>query len=252
MGVIKKGIIRIVLLLLIGAVVGIVLLSSDWLFGIQNIEFVGADTIPQQELRQLTGIETNQHLLKLDTKKVKDNLEKSPYIKVLSIEAKWFHTVTITIHERKTVAIIRNNDSDFLIDEEGFVLEEKKNNEVMPFPSVTGLVISQIKPGTTMETKETSYRQMTLDVILNIYRYKLQDVVLNIEMGKVIYLNTRMDVKVKVGQATHLEEKMQWAADILLDIYNRKEKGGVVDVSVVEKPIYQPPQITPSPTPLSE
>ena len=113
--VVKKKRIKILpFFLFILVIAGVVFLVDVFLdTKVQNIIIKGNVNVSDDEILELTGLEYYPSFYKTSIGKIKKTLEKSPFIKKVTVKKSFYHVVTITVSEYKV--LVKKEDSGKLV-----------------------------------------------------------------------------------------------------------------------------------------
>ncbi len=118
-------------LAIIGLAVGGWLLLRSPLLQVQQVKVVGAERLDAATLAAASGLE-GQNILFADTGKAKERLSQVALIKDLSIERRWPGKMVIKVKERQPWGYWQVKDDVYVIDDEGFVLDNDQPDEGAP------------------------------------------------------------------------------------------------------------------------
>jgi cell division protein FtsQ len=138
------GIVRHVMVM-----IGIIVLAigvSTWLYSsplkslspVKQIVFSGNRHLSDDELRTLAGVHPHDNLILLSSSTISRQLLKSPWIRSVSIRKDLPDTLSMTIREAEPFALLEMNKHLFLVDEQGKLLEELRENATPFLPVITG------------------------------------------------------------------------------------------------------------------
>lgn len=129
----------LLILILTGAAYSSVTLDiGKFLSLVNHIIFIGNKHLTDDELMAFTGIHKNESLVTISNKKVSQGLLKSPWIRSVSVRKEFPDTLSIVIEEAVPFALLDMNGHLFLVDENGKLLEELKDNAIPFLPIITG------------------------------------------------------------------------------------------------------------------
>lgn len=240
----KKGIHKIIILLFIMLIsmALVVALGAEY-FQIQDIEVYGNETISDEEIVKLSGVEEQDNIFKLDKALVKKRLESNPYIQVESIGRKYPNKLYINIDERRGGATISYLASTLVIDTEGVVLEIENRDQVPDYPIVTGLHVKSFAKGEQIVPGDNYQFRALLRVLHGVYTQGVDSIVREIHMEDPndIYILSHGNIRIKLGQATNVDSKLKW---LKTDEFHGLEPDAlsewVFDISVPGKAIFSP------------
>jgi cell division septal protein FtsQ len=118
-------------LAIIGLALGGWLLLRSPLLQVQEVKVVVAERLDAATLAAASGLE-GQNILFADTGKAKERLSQMALIKDLSIERRWPGKMVIKVKERQPWGYWQVKDDVYVIDDEGFVLDNDEPDEGAP------------------------------------------------------------------------------------------------------------------------
>lgn len=111
--------------------------ASAKAFPVRDVIFYGNKHLSDLELRSMAGINNEEGILTLSTVNISKNLQRSPWIKGISIRKELPDKMMIRIYETTPFAILEINGRAFLVDDNGEMLEEIKGDSVPFLPVIT-------------------------------------------------------------------------------------------------------------------
>ena len=141
----RRIFIRIILLLFLVFLVFILTLKTD-LFLIDNIKVMGNNKILHTTIIDVSNIEYNENIFKINIKDSIKNMEELPYVKEAMVKRKFPKSIIMEIIERKEALQVKNISSFVIIDKEGYILDivdEKKEG----LPEFIGFEVGKKSPG---------------------------------------------------------------------------------------------------------
>ena len=128
----RRALRRLALVLaVVGLAVGGWLLLRSPLLRVQEVKVVGAEKLDAATLAAASGLE-GENILFADTGKAKERLFKVAMIKDLSIERRWPGEMVIKVKERQPWGYWQVKEQIYVIDDEGFVLDNDQPGEGAP------------------------------------------------------------------------------------------------------------------------
>ena len=93
-------------------------------FSLQDIILTGRNRTTLAEVQQALGLKRGDNLLKLDIRKITQNLETLPWVRDVEVRASFFPNVLkIEIKEKEVLAIWQLNEKFYPLDMDGYVIE---------------------------------------------------------------------------------------------------------------------------------
>lgn len=147
------------------AVVLALLLGLSIFFKTKNFVVSGSDKYTAYQIRQASGIQEGENLLTVNGAKVSGRImTKLPYIKQVRVQIKLPDTVLIEVVEVDiTYAIQAKDDSWWLIDCNGKVLEEISAAEAKSYTHLMGVRLDSPEPGKKAVAEEPVPEETTPD-----------------------------------------------------------------------------------------
>ena len=128
----RRALRRLALVLaVVGLAVGGWLLLRSPLLQVQEVKVVGAEKLDAATLAAASGLE-GENILFADTGKAKERLSQVAMIKDLSIERRWPGEMVIKVKERQPWGYWQVKEQIYVIDDEGFVLDNDQPGEGAP------------------------------------------------------------------------------------------------------------------------
>jgi cell division protein FtsQ len=107
-------------------------------FPVRHIAFAGNKHLTDNELKALSGIRLNECLITISNTKISLKMLKSPWIRSVNVRKEFPDNLAITIKEAEPFALLNMNEHLFLVDENGKLLEELKDDAIPFLPVITG------------------------------------------------------------------------------------------------------------------
>ncbi len=220
-GVFLVGLILLLLLLFIGSLP---------IFNIQTVEVNGIKIINEETIISKIFYKDNVNIFAINRRKLKNQLEKLPYVKEANIEKELPNKLIINITERKNIGYILYGDDIYVyIDGEGVVLEvQNYTREQRPF--FMGLNVSEITKGEKLQVDNEKVFDVAV-VLANTFEnfnFDNRDIKINLDNINDIVFNIN-DIKVLFGDVTNIYKKMVWI-DAILNNELDKNASGTLDL----------------------
>ena len=114
------------------------LCNSDF-FRITDITIKGVVHTSKNEILQQSGIDIHTNLLAMDASAVKEKLENHVWVQHAEISRNWPNQLTITVEERKPIALLNTKNGFFYLDKHGIKITHAKVPGDLDFPVITGI-----------------------------------------------------------------------------------------------------------------
>ena len=146
-------------------------LSRIVLFKLDTIEITNNRRIDRREIITLAGTRIGDDLVRLNLRKIGEQLEKNPWIESVRVKRYFPHTLAIDIAEREPVAIVNMGHLAYL-DTRGVVFKPLTDGDSLDYPVITGVAEEDAArdPAGTRRALQESIRLITLLKQGNIFR----------------------------------------------------------------------------------
>lgn len=200
-------------------------------FPVRHVAFIGNRHLTDDELRQLSGICLNDSLFMISGSQVSRRLLKSPWVRSVSLRKEYPGTLSIAIREAEPFALLDMNNHLFLLDGNGNLLEELRDDSIPFLPVITGDPYNE---------KEGLSEALKLARFLNEKGFSSETDRVEIVAHKPTELSVKIDgVLVKVG-AGEYEEKIERLIKLEKDIKSMGVPIDYIDLRFERKAIVKP------------
>ncbi len=136
----KRGSLRLILLL-VGTAAVIWVLAFRWQQSriINRVSIVGTNLLRQQEIIDLVKLPASRAVRDVNTAEIEHRIQKHPFVKSVSVFLGASDALTVTIEERKPIALVVSKGKQFYIDAEGHLLPYRLTEVVLDLPILSGL-----------------------------------------------------------------------------------------------------------------
>lgn len=114
------------------------LVSGIRLFRLERIEISRLKRIGRNEIISLSGVKQGDSLLRLDLKRVAEQIEKNPWVETLRVRRRFPSTLTIELTEREPVAVV-NMGYLYYLDAKGEIFKPLTEGDRLDYPVLTGI-----------------------------------------------------------------------------------------------------------------
>ncbi len=197
-----------------------------------EILFIGNRHLKNEELRSLTGVKKHDSLFGVSGKEIHQRLKKSPWIKEAIVRKELPGTIVIQVTEAVPVAILNLSGTPYLIDRNGTVLEQMKEESILFLP-----IIREIDPSAQSRTYEEAVKFMrflqdkgvsSYGSALEISGERPEDITLKID---------NIPVKIGMGDFEKKLERLQFVKD---EIQRRNMAVEYVDIRFADEVVVKP------------
>ncbi len=201
------------------------------LFPVRNMVFLGNKHLTDDELRTIAGVQMNEGMLIMSNKSLSERLLKSPWIKSVMIRKGFPDTLVIMIEEAIPSALLDMNGHLFLIDENGNLLEELRDDSIPFLPIITG---------DPFKEKEGFLEALKLVKLMHKSGFASERDNIVISTQKPHEITANIDgTLVKIGSGDY-EEKLERFLQLEKDIKNMGVSVEYIDLRFRDKAIVKP------------
>ena len=240
------------------AITTVILLALSPLFNISAITVEGSIHYSNDEIKSSTGIVVGNNGFKTIGSNVKNILtlrygeaEKAilknhPYIKSAIVSFYVPNKVKVKITERKPFAVIEFKNTNLIIDEETFVLEETNSKKIKGIPLIKGLKFESFKVGQALDIKNKLNFSDAVKLIDEIKASdskgdpKLFDLITSIDAANRNKVSVVVDSRIttNLGNLYDLNYRIAFLRKIIFEKLSKTDRG-FLDMTV-ENPSFKP------------
>ena len=114
------------------------ILSGMTFFQLERIEVVNIHRLKRNDVVALTGVKPGDPMLRLDLRRIAEQVKKNPWIEKVQVRRNFPHTLTLEITEWRPVAVA-NMGYIYYLDKKGELFKPLTEGDDLDFPGVTGL-----------------------------------------------------------------------------------------------------------------
>ena len=217
-----------------------VLLWRD-VFVVRKVIIEGSLSVADEEIIRTAQIDIGGSIRAVEQEKLKLNLESSGRFVLEGVEVRYPSTLILHVRERTRDAMVLNGGKILVLDSDGFVIEVCGTMPENSGVYVTGLEGTSYRIGSRISApvEKLTAMKAAVDAIRNqgaaIYVSEL-----NVDDPLNLWITTRTDIRVELGDAQNMDGKILWLRSAVADLENRGEVKGTLDVSSGTKADYQP------------
>ncbi len=204
------------------------LLTSNF-FNIKTINVTGNVRVSQQEIIRLSGLNYEQNIFRINTKHTMKSIFQNPYIKKIKIDRALPNVINIVIIEREPLVLVPYVGSYLFVDQEGIVVEINSSIKDLKLPIINGLKFNTFKLGEEIKLENKQHLETIVKLINEITNTGINEEISEINAEDIlnIKLITKNGIKVNLGDASDIENKLPLAKAIIQDLNKKKLKGTV-------------------------
>ena len=198
---------------------------------VKTVELEGNDHLTDDEPKQIAGLKGHEDMLVLSGRKVYDRLKNSPWIQSASVRKEYPSKLVIRIRETEPFALLDMKGKMFIVDEQGRMLEELRENSVPFLPVIMSNPYGEkeayreaVGLAKTIKTMGMLHRAQRIEIIA----HKPNEITANLD-----------GVIVKLGAGDH-EDKLRRLLEIEQEIKSRNIPVAYIDLRFARKVVVKP------------
>ncbi|MGB7605611.1 MAG: FtsQ-type POTRA domain-containing protein [Lutisporaceae bacterium] len=222
-------------------VFSIAFLLTSSLFNIKTITVTGNVRVSQQEIIRLSDLSYQQNIFRINTKDTMKSIFQNPYIKRIKINRVLPNVINIDIIERKPLVLVPYVGSYLFVDQEGIVVEINSSIKDLKLPIINGLKFNTFKLGEEIMLEDKQQLEIMVRLINEITNTGINQEISEINTADIldIKLLTKNGIKINLGDASDIENKIPLAKAILQDL-NKKKLKGTIEMGHKGNPFFKP------------
>lgn len=234
---------RLVLILMMTLIfiVGIGVFLNSSFFSMRNIIVEGNSHLKENDLVEDLNIVYGRNIFTYDTKKIKEQVEKSSYIENAKIKFKFPGTMVISIDEITPVALLKNENNLCYISKDG-----KKIESIQDIKKNTDKIIIDIeyknKNNNEIEFKNTETKEKLLYLLDCISSNSITKEIyeINLRKEKEINLKTKGNIEIIISNDNRVDYNISKLGKILVDLKSKNKEDGTLDLTYSNYALYSP------------
>ena len=232
---------RVLLGLLIILAVAVIL--NYTVFRVYHVRVIGNQTYTSAAVAAQAGLDKSTGFFTVNVDKVRENLEKDPYLAFVDLRRQFPNTLVLFIKERMPCANVQGGGNVYLVDEDAYVLKTlNPARERNSLPMVMGMQVSEAKAGSRI----VSYKPGKVDEYCELMQeLLLQGVVndfdqINLTDSEHVYLRHVDGYVAELGTLKELMAKIGTLRAVVSALQESGLRNGYIDVTIPGEAIYSP------------
>lgn len=207
-------------------------------FNISNIEVYGNKNITKDSIIESSKIYYGNNIFYVNSKNADNSILSNPYISDVNIARKFPSTIQISVKERQAFFYVMADNSYFIIDGNGVLLEKRNDIKNMKLIKLNGVNLEKKEIGKPVENGDKRKIDI-INVLSNMFEdskiasnITLIDVSNSIDL-KIYYKN----MCIKLGDEENIEQKFNRALNIIQK-QQLQDANGYINVSFNGNPVF--------------
>ncbi len=217
----KRRIGGVLVLLVVVAVILATVYYVISTYSIKTVYVEGNIHYTEEEIKEIVmegPLGTNS--LYLSFKYKNKGVENVPFVDVMDVTTLAPDTIKITVYEKALAGYIEFMDSYMYFDRDGYIVETS-NVKTIGVPWIVGLDFDHVALGEKIPVKDDSVFASIMNItnLLDEFELKADKIYFQADLEVVLFFG---DVRVMLGDASHLEEKIMVLPTFLQELVGKK------------------------------
>ncbi len=210
-------------------VVTITLLSVTILFNATEIEITGTDLYSAEQIRQISGVEVGDNLIRLDAHTAENCvLNTLSYVEDIKVLRNFPDKISIRVTQAVAQMNIEHGGKYYVISDKGKILEAGLEKPKSGLITVKGFELNRFEIGENAESDDAMKPGIVKTIISTIEQTGMKNIVeINITDRTDIKLNYESRINILLGSSLDLEYKLN-AVRITIDSRIEEDFNGVI------------------------
>ena len=234
---------RIVLILLaLVLVIAIGAALSMEMFKLRAVVVDGCSAQPASAVTTLSGLSLGESIFDVNFGNVKKAIEQNPYFEVEQVSLLFPDRIYISVHERTPIAAISYLGALILMDEQGQILDVRDVAGELNMPVVTGVMVTTFTVGEKVGSSQNGQVEAMGAVLGELKSQNAAFLISELNVSDIgeLYLITTDGFKVRLGNQTDMQKKVQWLRTTLIELWSKGERGGTINLMDTQSAVYAP------------
>lgn len=229
-----------IFVLILLALLALWLLRS--VFVVRSVEVTGDAQVSSDEIVRAARVRFGSSMLLVDEEELRREMNATGAYRLDRVEKQYPSTLVLEVHARSRAAMLLHMGKIRILDETGCLMESVNDVPDTDLVYVSGMRVTSLEIGEPMRAAEGQAQAYcaAMCALLNqgasLYVSELD--VSDVENLRII---TRTGIRVELGDAENMENKIAWMKGAVADLERRGESGGTLDVRSGSKADYTRP-----------
>lgn len=237
----KKNIAPVIIALLVLVLLCAILLH--FVFIVRNVDVTGnPGALSSEAVIRAAKVQFGASVFRVDTDAIAANIGATGTLRAEDVSIDYPDTVNIAVTPRNRVAMAIHLGQIRILDEQGVLIESLSDVPADDLIYISGLRVQGCTTGAQIQA-EGAQVSAYCDVMQALLANSAQGYVseINLDNPADIRLITRNGVTVEMGDSANSQDKIAWMKGAVMDLENRGQGGGTLDVRSGTKADYRAP-----------
>lgn len=227
-------------LVIISLAIGVVFSPAFDVTGIVTYDGVN---ISSGEISYIANVNIGENILKQNYRAIRENLSAMPYIKSVSIKLLLPDKIEVKYEEREPYALVKYLESYVVMDKFGYLLEIKKENDLIDLPVIYGIALEDCEPGEMLQDTDRIKYQNIVMLLETAKQREFQYNIYEIDYEKISEVKfwvKDFDIDIIYGDIDKnlIADKLNYLSEVLKKLNGKKGKLNISSDNYLEKTIF--------------
>ncbi|MBR3105946.1 MAG: FtsQ-type POTRA domain-containing protein [Clostridia bacterium] len=236
---------------MVALIFAIVVILNETMLKIRNVAVIGNEKYSWEEVVRAAGLDRPTSYFTLDEQTVIRNLASNHYLVFERMEKGFPNRLTLYVHERKPIARVQEMGLEYVLDEDGMVLERVKREtdedkekaaQFNGLMFITGLKPKEIRIGHILQAGSSAqmeaFKALIREAILQGITAQISE--LNITDPESLYLITTDNFTAHLGTVENLRAKIGTVRAVVAYLRTEGSGGGMLEASIPGEAVFSP------------
>ncbi|ORU01347.1 Cell division protein FtsQ [Anaerovibrio sp. JC8] len=221
----RRGILRV--LGVLAAFLAFIAIALSPVFVLKHVNVHGNSYLPDEEIVRISGINLGENLFQLATDEIMQTMSKDIRIEQAIVRRKFPDSLDIQVVERIPLAIIKCDYGYLEVGRGGIVLDAHRTLAQIPVPIVSGVEVSNLFVGDTVENEQLNKVLNFLDKLNHDTAISIAEINITDPNNVIVYMNH--SVQLKMGALDSLQRKLEITESVNREVKQAKHPIEYVD-----------------------
>ena len=233
------------MLAMVVLIFAILVILNETMLKIQPVAVVGNERFTWEQVVTAAGLDRPTSYFTVNEQTIRRNMSASHYLVFERMEKQFPNRVTLYVHERTPIARVQDMGTEYVLDEEGMVLERYLAASDTSYDSLmfaTGLKPKDMRVGQLMQAgtagQTEAFKALVREVILQGITGEVSE--LNLADPENLYLITTDKFTAHLGSANDLRAKIGTVRAVIAYLRGVGSDGGMLEADIPGEVVYSP------------
>ncbi len=233
------------MLAMVVLIFAILVILNETMLKIRHVAVVGNQRISWQEVVTAAGLDRPTSYFTVDEQTIIRNMRANHYLVLERMEKQFPNGLTLYVRERTPIARVQDMGTEYVLDEEGMVLERYLAASDTSYGSLmfaTGLKPKDMRVGQLMQAgtagQTEAFKALVREVILQGITGEVSE--LNLADPENLYLITTDKFTAHLGSANDLRAKIGTVRAVIAYLRGVGSDGGMLEADIPGEVVYSP------------